>query len=431
MSVAILGSLSYAALQRLEISDTAKFYCFLPCVINRFRVCRVKIVVVSNFRQRRRPKVLRIGVIGTGDVARKLYLPGIHNPDAGVVLQAVCDLVRERAESAAREFGAQTVYTDVTTMLEREDLDLVFVLTPLLTHPQIVRQVLQRGKHCYSEKPLTLSLKEADELAELAERNKVLLLCAPIYPLLPTVQFIRQLIVNGALGKVAFARAHSSHGGPERGTFHTDPSGYFLSEKSGPYAPLYDMGVYALTLLTFVLGSVKRVFAMAGIAIPERRIEKVTEPGFVPYMLKVTTCDNGFVLLDFGDGCFAAVDASFCMRYNRVPSYEFYGSNGSLTADLWRDEIWLMSEVEEFQHPEGWHRVELPDEVKAKERKLWGERRPSMGMRVIDHFRQCLVTNEPSPIHVSRARHVVEVMEKALLALETGQVQEVESMLPN
>jgi len=94
--------------------------------------------------------VLKIGVIGTGDVARKFYLPGIHNPDAGVVLQAVCDIVRERAEAVARDFGAQKVYTDAAEMLEREDLDLVFVLTPLLTHPPIVRQVLQSGKNCYS-----------------------------------------------------------------------------------------------------------------------------------------------------------------------------------------------------------------------------------------------------------------------------------------
>jgi predicted dehydrogenase len=71
----------------------------------------------------------------------------------------------------------------------------------------------------------------------------------------------------------------------------------------------------------------------------------------------------------------------------------------------------------------------LPAEVKERERKLWGEQRPTMGLRVIEHFRRCINTGEPSPIHVSRARHVVEVMEKALLALETGQVQEVESRL--
>lgn len=375
--------------------------------------------------------MVRVGVIGAGDVARKLYLPGLHNPESDVVLEAVCDIVKERAEVAARDFGAHATYTDSKRMLEREDLDIVLVLTPLLTHAPIVRQVLEFGKHCYSEKPLTLSRKEADELAELAEGNKVLLLCAPILPILPSVQFIRRLIIDGALGKVAFARAHSSHGGPERGTFYTDPSGYFLSEKSGPYVPLYDMGVYALTLLTFVLGSVKRVFAMAATAIPERRIEKVLENGFVPYNLKVTTKDNGFILLDFGDGCFAAVDASFCMRYNRTPSYEFYGSHGSLTFDLWQNEIWLVSEVEGFQHTDGWHKVNLPEELFEEERKIWGEGKPTMGQRVVEHFRQCIKTGKKSPIHVSIARHVVEVMEKALLALETGQVQNLESKLPN
>ncbi len=374
--------------------------------------------------------LLRIGVIGAGDVARKSYLPGLSDPEAGVVLQAVCDVVKERAEAVAKEFGAQAVYTDAATMLEREELDLVFVLTPLLTHPPIVRQVLQAGKNCYSEKPLTLSLAEADELAELAERNKVQLLCAPILPLIPSVQFIRDLIASGALGKVAFARAHSSHGGPEQGTFYTDAGNYFRAETAGPYAPLYDMGVYALTLLTFVLGSVHRVVAMAGMAFPERRIEKVMEAGFVPYTLRITTNDNGFVLLDFGDGCFACVDASFCMRFNRVPSYEFYGSDGALTADLWQNEIWLVSRREGFQRPEGWHKVELPPEKQETEAQLWAGRRPAMGRRVVEHFRQLLATGAPSPIHVSRARHVVEVMEKALLSLQTGQVQEVHSRLP-
>lgn len=373
--------------------------------------------------------MLRIGVIGTGDVARKSYLPRLHNPERGIILQAVCDIVKERAEDAAKSFGAQVVYTDTKTMLEREELDLVLVLTPLLTHAPIVRQVLEAGRHCYSEKPLTLSLKEADELAEIAEQNKVLLLCAPINPLLPSVQFIGQLIADGALGKVAFARAHSSHGGPERGTFYTDPSGYFLAEKSGPYVPLYDMGVYALTLLTFVLGSVKRVFAMAGTAIPERRIEKVSESNFVPYTLKLNTRDNGLVLLDFGDGCFAVVDASFCMRYNRVPSYEFYGSHGSLTVDLWQNEIWLVSEAENYRYQDGWHKVDLPKELQEREKELWDDLRPTIGQRVVEHFRQCLQTRKPSPIHVSRARHVVEVMEKALLALETGQVQGLKSRL--
>ncbi|MCS7263399.1 MAG: Gfo/Idh/MocA family oxidoreductase [Armatimonadetes bacterium] len=374
--------------------------------------------------------MVRVGVIGTGDVARKSYLPGLHDPESGIILQAVCDIAKERAEKAAKDFGAQAVYNDPKLMLEREELDFVFVLTPLLTHASLTRQVLEAGRHCYSEKPLTLSLKEADELAEIAERNKVLLLCAPIYPLLPIVQFIRQLIVNNALGKVAFVRAHSSHGGPDRGTFYTDPSSYFLSEKSGPYVPLYDMGVYALTFLTFVLGSVKRVFAMAGTAISERRIEKVVEQGFIPYTIKVTTKDNGFLLLDFGDGCFGCVDASFCMRYNRVPSYEFYGSHGSLTFDSWQNEIWLVSDVEGYKHPEGWHKVELPKEIQEGERELWGQRRPTMGQRVVEHFRQCLQTGKQSPIHVSRARHVIEVMEKALMSLETLQVQKLESELP-
>jgi len=128
------------------------------------------------------------------------------------------------------------------------------------------------------------------------------------------------------------------------------------------------------------------------------------------------------VLLDFGDGCFACVDASYCLPYRRSPTYEFFGSHGALVTDLWQDEFWLVSEVAEFQHPEGWHQVEVPID------RRWAQR-PKWGRLIADHLRHCLATGEQSPIHVRCVRHVVEVMEKALLAVETGRVQEVESRL--
>ncbi|MCS7223132.1 MAG: Gfo/Idh/MocA family oxidoreductase [Armatimonadetes bacterium] len=363
---------------------------------------------------------IKVAVIGTGDVARKSYLPGLNAPDRGIRLTAVCDIVAERAQWAQETFGADTFYSDLSQMLEKDESDFVFVLTPLLTHAAIVRQVLQSGRHCYSEKPLTLSLREADELGELAEQRKVHLLCAPVMPLLPPVQFLRKILREQVIGKVTFVRAHSSHGGPERGTFATDTGQYYRKETAGPCAPLYDMGVYALTCLTYILGPVKRVAAFAGIAIAERTISKVTDPGFTPYTLKITTNDNCALLLDFGEGCFATLDASFCIPYRRGPGYEFYGSQGGLTADLWSDEIWIAREtVNEGR----WQPLPLPDEFKRTDRLPWG-------VLVVQHLRHLLTTKDRSPISVASARHIVEIMEKALLSAETGSVQSLSSTLP-
>ncbi len=366
-------------------------------------------------------RTIRVAVVGAGDVARKSYLPGLNAPEKGIVLSAVCDIVPERAQWAQASFGAAAFYTDLDQMLARDDADLILVLTPLLTHAAMVRKVLEAGRHCYSEKPLTLSLREADELAEQADRKGLHLLCAPVMPLLPPVSFLRNLLRGGSIGKITFARAHSSHGGPERGTFATDTGQYFRRETAGPCAPLYDMGVYALTSLSYLLGPVKRVCALAGIAIPQRHISKVSDPGFQPYTVTVTTNDNCALLLDFGDGCFATVDASFCLPFLRSPGYEFYGSQGALTADLWSNEIWMVQESVEGGR---WQSVSLPPEVQTAERQPWG-------LLVVNHLRHILAIGSPSPIGIDRARHVVEIMEKALLSVETGKVQHLSSTLPD
>jgi len=123
--------------------------------------------------------MLKIGVIGCGDIAGKNYLPKMHQPDHGVVLQAVCDTVPERAEQAASKFGAAQHYGDYRQMLEKGDIDQVVILTPLFTHAAIVRECLEAGKHVYTEKPLARTREEAQALLDLAKSNGLLLTAAP------------------------------------------------------------------------------------------------------------------------------------------------------------------------------------------------------------------------------------------------------------
>ena len=274
--------------------------------------------------------MLKVGVIGTGDIARKSYLPGLNDPARGIALAAVCDIVPERADAAGRDFGAEKVFYDHRQMLET-DLDLVIVLTPVATHAPFVRDALVAGKHVYSEKPLALTRAVADELCELADQQKRLLMAAPLLMLYPEYQWLRETVRAQPTGKMTFVRAHSSHGGANRSMWNTDSGNFFRAETAGPLPPLFDMGVYALTLLTNCLGSVRRVSAFAGIGVAERRIDKVAIPGFVPYTLPAQVPDNVGLLLEFDNGCIATIDASFCLPYKKGPAYEFYGYEGALT----------------------------------------------------------------------------------------------------
>ena len=365
--------------------------------------------------------MLNIGIIGAGDIACKNYLPGLHDPERGITLRAVCDIVPERAE-AAREFGAETIYTDHKEMLKDDQIDVVIVLTPVATHPPFMMDALYAGKHVYTEKPLGLTRNEADAVCELAEAQQKLAMSAPLLMLYPEFQWLKQTVQGGATGDVLFVRAHSSHGGANRGMWNTDSGAFFKEETAGKMPPLYDMGVYGLTILTHCLGPVQRVSAMAGIGVKDRVIDKVAIPNWQPYTVHLAVPDNTGLLLDFGNACFAVLDGSFCLPYIKGPQYEFYGYEGSIYFE--NNAVELISERPDFaapgEKPVSWHKHPMPDTMRLPEPLNWG--------RILtQHIKKCLETSATPIVTANHARHVTEIMEKAALAVATGRTQEIVS----
>jgi myo-inositol 2-dehydrogenase/D-chiro-inositol 1-dehydrogenase len=114
----------------------------------------------------------RLAFIGCGSFASTSIMPNIHRiPEIDLV--AVCDLDRNKAERAARNFGARRVYTDMEKMLDEEKLDGVFVIGPAPQQAALAPHVLRRGIPVYVEKPSANTSAEAKELALLAEEHKV------------------------------------------------------------------------------------------------------------------------------------------------------------------------------------------------------------------------------------------------------------------
>jgi len=112
----------------------------------------------------------RLAFIGCGGFATGSIFPNLHLVRE-IDLVAVCDLVRDKAERNARNFGAHRVYTDLEEMLDKETLDGVFVIGPAPQQYQLAPHVLRRGLPVYVEKPSANTAAEARELAELAERH--------------------------------------------------------------------------------------------------------------------------------------------------------------------------------------------------------------------------------------------------------------------
>ena len=352
---------------------------------------------------------VKIGVVGCGVVALNTYLPGIAALGEKVELVAVCDIVEERAQRVKEKFSALEVYTDFQEMLTRSDIEGVVILTPIPVHGSLGIAALEAGKHVYVEKPRASCLADANREVELAEEKGLKLCCAPSLSLNSMNRKVKELIDGGAIGKVCFARAHGSHGGPARWVgYRFDPT-WFYQKSIGP---VLDMAVYSIDTLTRVLGPVKRVTAFSGLAVPELTI---LADGARGKKLRPKVDDTTLMLLDFGGTPIASVDGTYNVLASQGPWMEFFGDKGTLNVPRWNDkekEIQLFQAESETQ---GWQTVKV--ETTDLDR---------LGLAIgIDHWLDCIIQDRELFLSGKHARHVLEVMLATFESAETGRAVEL------
>lgn len=365
---------------------------------------------------------LKMGVVGAGSIAVRGILPHLSQEDVHdrVVLEAVCDPVPGRAEAAAERFGVERAFMTVEELLKHGNVDAVSIASPIGLHYQQGKAALEAGKHVHFNKTMTTTVAEADELIAIAQRKGLKIVASPGEVLRPHVQQIRNLIAEGALGRLAWAIC-----GAAFGTYHEqeavrqgsdvlsniDPSWYFRKPGGGP---LYDMTVYALHGLTTVLGPAKRVTALSGV--------RVTEREFRGAMVPTDADDNTLILLDFGDNLFAMVYGTAAGRITESFAANFYGTKGSI--------VGLTLNGEPLDYPGR----ELAMQGGPRHGNSWllphvvGPHRELQEMHVYEDVMQLVDwvnDGKPSPVTAEHARHVIDIIESAYRAAETGQTQEL------
>jgi myo-inositol 2-dehydrogenase/D-chiro-inositol 1-dehydrogenase len=119
-----------------------------------------------------KPKQARIGFVGAGAHANNALYPSLlQAPSARLV--AICDIQADRAERAAKRYGADSCYTDVEAMLDEQELDGVCICGTPQMHVDVGLQVLRRGIPIFVEKPSAMNSRDARRLANAAEKAGV------------------------------------------------------------------------------------------------------------------------------------------------------------------------------------------------------------------------------------------------------------------
>ncbi|MGH2353163.1 MAG: Gfo/Idh/MocA family protein [Chloroflexota bacterium] len=363
--------------------------------------------------------VIRLGVVGAGSIAVRGILPHLSQSDVQdrVRLQAVCDPALGRAEAAAAKFGIPQAFVEYEDLLAGGDVDAVTIASPIGLHYRQGRQALDAGKHVHFNKTMTTTVDEATDLIDTARAKGLKLVASPGEMLRPHNRRIKEIIEEGRLGTLAWAAC-----GAAFGTFHEreqvrqgddplsniDPSWYFRRPGGGP---LYDMTVYALHTLTGILGPAKRITAMSGVRVKERE--------FRGRMVPCDADDNTLMVLDFGGSLFAFVYGAAAGRVTEGFGPSFFGTAGQLVGMTLNGEPldYPGRELAEQRGRSG--RQSLLPHVVGPHREIGEAHVFEDIMQLVDWVRE----GKPTIVTAEHARHVVDIIESAYRAAETGQTQ--------
>jgi len=340
-----------------------------------------------------------LGVLGCGSVFAGPYRAMIERLRAAgrVHVSAVFDVDEQKRRGAAAHYDVDPGLGDAAELIDRDDVDVVLVLTSMNEHGPLAAQALAAGKHVLVEKPMATSLDEAQRLVELAGQGPGVLVCAPHILLSPTFRAVHEAVRGGTVGQLLTARARYGWAGPWWGEWFYQAGG----------GSLFDLGIYNITSLCGLFGPARRVTALVGVAVPERTVDG--------HPVRVQADDNAQVLLDFGDSRFAAVTTGFTMQKYRSPAIEVYGSEGTiqLLGDDWAPEGWEL-----------WRNEEASWRVFPESDPYW---QWTEGLR---HLVDCIETGRPPITRPEHAFHALEIVLAAQAAGRDGVARDIESDFP-
>jgi len=258
-----------------------------------------------------------IGIIGCGNISHS-YLKGAARSDL-VRVKCVADLHLEAAQEKGAEYRVPAVTVD--RLLSDPDIQIIINLTVPLAHAPVSLQVVEAGKHVYSEKPLATRHAEAEALMLAAAAKGVRVGCAPDTFLGAGHQACRRAIDAGEIGRPIAGSAFFATHGME----HWHPNPEFFFKRGG--GPMLDVGPYYITQLVNLLGPVARVAAQTTVGSATRTISSDPLKGSI-IQVDVPTTVNG--VLSFANGANVTITTSWDVWGHRRVPFEIYGSEGSM-----------------------------------------------------------------------------------------------------
>ena len=145
-------------------------------------------------------KIVQIGTGGWGKNHTRIL------SELGVLV-AICDADIKKSKEYGEKYSVN-YYQSLEELLESEKFDGAFVVTPTSTHTEIAMKLLESKKHVFVEKPMTYKSEDGEKLANLAEKNKVILTCGYIERFNPAVDVVKKIVNEKKFGELVMLEFH-------------------------------------------------------------------------------------------------------------------------------------------------------------------------------------------------------------------------------
>jgi 1,5-anhydro-D-fructose reductase (1,5-anhydro-D-mannitol-forming) len=252
-------------------------------------------------------KKLKVAMLGMAHVHAEGYAESVReHPEAE--LTCIWDDDAGRRKLALERFGVP-VLEDLGKTLAA--VDAVVVNAPTSQHPQVIGAALRAGRHVFTEKALTVSTREADEIVKLARSSGVKFMISLPSRTRPEILFMKEVLDKGLLGKVTLMRARVAHCASLERWFH-DGSAWFADEKLAGGGALFDLGCHTTDVMRWCMGA-------------PRRFVSILQNFSGAYPID----DNAVAVIEFANGALGILDTSWVHRAGPNP-YEIYGTEGYL-----------------------------------------------------------------------------------------------------
>lgn len=255
---------------------------------------------------------VRVGIIGSRFQADILATSFQIMPEEAEVV-AVASPSSGHAEELASRFGIPRVFRDYREMLREPDIEMVCITAPNYLHCQMTLDIAAAGKHVMCEKPLCITLEEADRMIEGCKKAGVLLMYGEELLFTPKYLKVKEMADQGAFGRVYLVKQGEKHFGP-----HSD---WFWNVDLSGGGALMDLGCHGIAFCYWFLGrpAIKSVYAQLGTYVHRN---------------KTRGDDDAVCIVEFDNGAVGMVENSWAKRGGMDDRIEVFGEGGLSYANL-------------------------------------------------------------------------------------------------